>query len=314
MNINEILSSDKNKALIWSILYEQNIFNNIPDIHKEKIKILFENTINQYLITNTNSLNDNTEFNITNNNKILLKELHRNILNYKNAIKENNISNLSQETKSEYNNEKLKNFNNDLNNHITSFNTLINNNKPPKDIDFSEKNDEPVDNLNMEALIKQMEKERNSITNTVFTNSNKIDSSNNMQNTKETLKSINFNNFNNDILNNDSLNNDILKDDILKDDSLNNDILKDDILKDDILKDDILNNEIINIIPLSNNSSKIENLEDILNIENIETINFINESKNTNEPKIDINKKLDIIIQKLNLLENLILKKNIINK
>lgn len=314
MNINEILSSDKNKALIWSILYEQNIFNNIPDIHKEKIKILFENTINQYLITNTNSLNDNTEFNITNNNKILLKELHRNILNYKNAIKENNISNLSQETKSEYNNEKLKNFNNDLNNHITSFNTLINNNKPPKDIDFSEKNDEPVDNLNMEALIKQMEKERNSITNSVFTNSNKIDSSNNMQNTKETLKSINFNNFNNDILNNDSLNNDILKDDILKDDSLNNDILKDDILKDDILKDDILNNEIINIIPLSNNSSKIENLEDILNIENIETINFINESKNTNEPKIDINKKLDIIIQKLNLLENLIFKKNIINK
>ena len=302
MNINEILSSDKNKALIWSILYEQNIFNNIPDIHKEKIKILFENTINQYLITNTNSLNDNTEFNITNNNKILLKELHRNILNYKNAIKENNMSNLSQETKSEYNNEKLKNFNNELNNHITSFNTLINNNKPPNDIDFSEKNDEPVDNLNMEALIKQMEKERNSITNNVFTNSNKIDSNNNMQNTKETLKSINFNN--------DSLKDDSLKDDSLKDDSLKDDNLKDDSLKDDSLKDDILNNEIINIIPLSNNNiSKIENLEDILNIENIESINFINESKNTIESEIDINKKLDIIIQKLNLLENLILKK-----
>ena len=307
MNINEILSSDKNKALIWSILYEQNIFNNIPDIHKEQIKILFENTINQYLITNTNSLNDNTEFNITNNNKILLKELHRNILNYKNAIKENNISNLSQETKSEYNNEKLKNFNNELNNHITSFNTLINNNKPPNDIDFSEKNDEPVDNLNMEALIKQMEKERNSITNNVFTNSNKIDSNNNMQNTKETLKSINFNN---DILKDDSLKDDNLKDDSLKDDNLKDDSLKDDSLKDDILKDDILNNEIINIIPLSNNNiSKIENLEDILNIENIESINFINESKNTIESEIDINKKLDIIIQKLNLLENLILKK-----
>ena len=45
---------------------------------------------------------------------------------------------------------------------------MINNNKPPNQIDFSEKNDEPVDKLNMEELIKEMEKERNSVTNIIL--------------------------------------------------------------------------------------------------------------------------------------------------
>ena len=282
MNINDILSSDKNKELIWNILYEQKIFNDIPDNHTEKIKVLFENTIQQYLITNKDSFNDNTEFNITSKNKFLLKELHTNILNYKNTIKKNNISNLLQETKSEYNNEKLNNFNNQLNSHITNFNTL-NNNKPPNEIDFSDKNDEPVNNLNMEDLIKQMEKERSSITNTIFNNSDKIDSSYNIQD-----KSID--------LNTDILNNDILNDEII------------DIVPTIINNNNNNNNNNDNDNDNNNNNklSKIDDLESILNIENI---NFINESKNTNESGVDINEKLNIIIQKLNLLENLILKK-----
>ena len=42
MNMNNILNSDKNKELIWNILFEQKIFNNIPNNHIESIKILFD--------------------------------------------------------------------------------------------------------------------------------------------------------------------------------------------------------------------------------------------------------------------------------
>ncbi len=294
MNINAILSSDKNKALIWNILYEQQIFNNIPNNRIESIKILFENTIKEYTNKNNNTFNDNTEVNITNNNKILLKELCKNIINYKNSIQkqeqEHKMTNLLQETKSDYNNQKLNTFNNDLNNHLTNFKTMINNSKPPNEIDFTEKNDEPVDKLDMEELIKQMEKERNNVNNTIFNNSNKIDSSYNIQD-KNT-------DFNTDILNNNILNDEII-----------------DIIPTIINDENNSNNNNNN-----SNSIKITKIDDIESILNIENVNFVtdnnlsnnnlsnNNLSNNNLSNDDLNEKLNLIIKKLDLLEDLILK------
>ena len=312
MNINAILSSDKNKALIWNILYEQQIFNNIPNNRIESIKILFENTIKEYTNKNNNTFNDNTEVNITNNNKILLKELCKNIINYKNSIQkqeqeqEHKMTNLLQETKSDYNNQKLNTFNNDLNNHLTNFKTMINNSKPPNEIDFTEKNDEPVDKLDMEELIKQMEKERNNVNNTIFNNSNKIDSSYNIQD-KNT-------DFNTDILNNNVLNDEII-----------------DIIPTIINDENNSNNNNNN----NSNSIKITKIDDIESILNIENVNFVtdnnllnnnllnnnlsnnnlsnnnlsnNNLSNNNLSNDDLNEKLNLIIKKLDLLEDLILK------
>jgi translation initiation factor 2-alpha kinase 4 len=226
------------------------------------------------------------------------------------------MTNLLQETKSDYNNQKLNTFNNDLNNHLTNFKTMINNSKPPNEIDFTEKNDEPVDKLDMEELIKQMEKERNNVNNTIFNNSNKIDSSYNIQD-KNT-------DFNTDILNNNVLNDEII--DIIptiindENNSNNNNNNNSNSIKitkiDDI--ESILNIENVNFVTdnnlsnnnLSNNNLSNNNLSNNnLSNNNLSNNNLSNNNlSNNNLSNNDLNEKLNLIIKKLDLLEDLILK------
>ena len=136
-----------NKELLWNVLYKNNIFNNIPNNNLDAIKNIFEETITNTL-NNIDYNNDNIEV-----NKIILKSLYTNINSYKN--------NLLQpiNTKEDFINEKNEVINKDFQKNIENFKEY--NVKQNNDvIDFSDKIDEPLDNNNMNLILKKEQKER----------------------------------------------------------------------------------------------------------------------------------------------------------
>ena len=82
-NINELIKNE-NKEFLWNVLYKNNGFNDIPDSKTREIKGLFEETI-------TNSIDYIKQNNLQNNNllelnKIIVKNLNSNIIDYKNQL------------------------------------------------------------------------------------------------------------------------------------------------------------------------------------------------------------------------------------
>lgn len=145
MEDNNILTN-KNKELLWNILKNNNIFNNIPESKFLDVKNLFENIVMQV------AFNSNPNNNLVHVNKIILKNLISEI----NTFKENLLN--SQTTKSDFKNEKIVLFDKSLEKHQESFNNL--DIKKPDEIDFSDKQDEPIEGDEMNKILKRMSDER----------------------------------------------------------------------------------------------------------------------------------------------------------
>ena len=143
----DYILSKKNKGFLWNILYEKNIFNGIPNDYLEKVKNLFESTI-----VNVSQNTKNRE--IIEINKEILRTLNTEIQSLKRNLLE------SKNIKDEFKDEKIVVFDKNLENHKNSLNELINPNKP-KEIDFADETDKPIDNNEMNRILEQMQKERN---------------------------------------------------------------------------------------------------------------------------------------------------------
>lgn len=149
----DYILSEKNKGFLWNILYEKKIFNGIPNNNLDKVKNLFESTI-----VNVSQNTKNKE--IIEINKEILKTLNTKIQSLKHNLLE------SKNTKDELKDEKLEVFDKNLENHKNSLNKLINPDKP-KEIDFADDTDKPIDNNEMNRILELMQKERNIETNNI---------------------------------------------------------------------------------------------------------------------------------------------------
>lgn len=150
------ITSKENKEVLWNVLYNNKLFNNIPETNFNNIQILFEKTILRSLDENreilTNTISDTK--NIIDLNKIILKNMVININNYKKSLL------TPIEIKETLKAEKLEEFDKELSAKKVSFNELITL-KKPEVIDFSDvKEDDPLSSNNMNELLEKIQKER----------------------------------------------------------------------------------------------------------------------------------------------------------
>tara|TARA_Y100001980_G_C14517618_1_gene292944 strand:- start:122 stop:904 length:783 start_codon:yes stop_codon:yes gene_type:complete len=143
----DYILSEKNKGFLWQLLYNKQIFKGIPNNKVENIKEIFEN-----IIQNVASNTKNTE--IIEINKEIIKNLNTEIGNFKQKLLE------GKNIKDEFRDSKTKFFDKDLESHKNSLDKLINPGKP-KEIDFKDESDKPIDNNEMNKILEQMQKERN---------------------------------------------------------------------------------------------------------------------------------------------------------
>ena len=161
-NVSELLKSE-NKEFLWNVLYKNNVFNAIPNSKTHEIKSLFEETINNSIdFIKQNNLQNN---NLLELNKIIVKNLNSNIIAYKSQM----LSPI--DSKDIYKKTKFDGLQEEFNRQKESMNNTLNADKP-NTVDFSDKNDEPIENNVMLLKLQEMEKERNINLNT---NSNSND-------------------------------------------------------------------------------------------------------------------------------------------
>lgn len=150
------ITSKENKEVLWNVLYNNKVFNNIPETDFNNIQMLFEKTILKSLDENrelsTNTISDPK--NIIAINKIILQNMVTTIANYKKSLL------TPIEIKETLKAEKLEEFDKELSAKKVSFNELITL-KKPEVIDFSDvKEDEPLSSNNMNELLEKIQKER----------------------------------------------------------------------------------------------------------------------------------------------------------
>ena len=128
---------NQNKELLWGLLYELDIFNNIPDNHVQNIKNLFENEL-QNILKSTNTSNTSNSPTLLDLNKIAIQQLPAKINRYKlTALDKNEIIKHSFSKRKD------------------EFNNLINIKKPELP-NFLDSKDEPFDKNNMDLLLNEM--------------------------------------------------------------------------------------------------------------------------------------------------------------
>jgi len=150
------ITSKENKEVLWNVLYNNKVFNNIPETDFNNIQMLFEKTILKSLDENrelsTNTISDPK--NIIAINKIILQNMVTTIANYKKSLL------TPIEIKETLKAEKLEEFDKELSAKKVSFNDLITL-KKPEIIDFSDvKEDNPLTSNNMNELLERIQKER----------------------------------------------------------------------------------------------------------------------------------------------------------
>jgi len=155
----DFIVSKENKEVLWNVLYNNKVFNNIPESHFINVKDIFEKTIvksldeNKELTTNTNNVST-TKNNIIAMNKIILHNVIVAINNHKKTLL------TPIEIKETLKLEKLEEFDKELNEKKVSFNDLITL-KKPEVIDFSDiKEEDPLTTNNMNELLEKIQKER----------------------------------------------------------------------------------------------------------------------------------------------------------
>jgi len=150
------ITSKENKEVLWNVLYNNKVFNNIPETDFNNIQMLFEKTILKSLDENrelsSNTISDPK--NIIAINKIILQNMVTTIANYKKSLL------TPIEIKETLKAEKLEEFDKELSAKKVSFSELITL-KKPEVIDFSDvKEDEPLTSNNMNELLEKIQKER----------------------------------------------------------------------------------------------------------------------------------------------------------
>ena len=247
----DYILSENNKGFLWNILYEKNIFNGIPNDNLDKVKHMFESTI-----VNVSQNSKNKE--IIEINKEILRILNTEIQNLKHNLLE------SKNIKDEFKDEKKVIFNKNLENHKNSLNQLMNVDKP-NEIDFADKNDDPIDNNELNRILEEMQRERNIETNII-------------ENQISDKKIINTHNIMSEIENN--------KVPKLKIESI----------------EELLETEVVNLNKTSDKTSdkRIDDLkkEDI----KLKSINKLLDNEYKEENKLNTNVKLENIIKLLNKL------------
>jgi len=151
-----LFDTDKNKGLLWDILYKEGTFGGIPKNLVKQVRDDFENKIK--LIQNSSNQNDTLVI----LNKRILSEMTKNIQKYKNIPETNLI------TSSQISEQNQTQFNNNMNEKQKEFDVLINK-KPPNDIDFSDKLDKPIGS-EMDRMIKDTLSRREQELNIVLNN------------------------------------------------------------------------------------------------------------------------------------------------
>ena len=262
----DYILSEKNKEFLWNILYEKNIFNGIPNNNLDKVKSLFESTI-----TNVSENTKNKE--LIEINKEILGILNTKIQNLKyNLLESKNI-------KDEFKDEKIEIFDKNLENHKSSLNKLINPSKP-KEIDFADETDKPIDDNEMNKILEQMQKERN-----IESNNQEIKISD-----RKIIKADNIMSESNEVPKLKIESNEANEVPKLKIES--NEVPK--IKIESIEK--LLESEVVNLNPLSD--KRVNSI--IINDEKLKNISKLIENEYKEENKINSNVKLDNINKILN--------------
>lgn len=143
--------SNENKGLLWSILQESDIFNNIPDNKFNSIKQMFENTmLDISKKMNNNNLMEQNKYTI----ETLMSKINADKRNYNNEFDSSKLKVVyrAQDIQKERNAE----LNLKLEEHINNMNTIINP-KKPMDINFADTtyDDKPIGD-SMDRLISEL--------------------------------------------------------------------------------------------------------------------------------------------------------------
>ena len=171
-------TSDKNKGLLWNLMYEGGIFNDIAGDKLNNVKEIFENKIEE-----TSKLNDKTLMEM---NKIVMTEIINDLsvlkYNYKRnneniIISSNEINNTMYQTKKENLKERERKFNDKLTRLKDDFNNLTNV-AIPNEIDFSDNNDTPLKSNEIDFLLSETIKKRENELNIVLERQNKEEGEN----------------------------------------------------------------------------------------------------------------------------------------
>lgn len=182
--------SQENKALIWSVLSEQKVFENIPDSLFTKVQTLFETEINSI---KERSQGKNADLLIM--NKMLMQNFARSI----SLLKDNKSA-------------KSKNIENDFLKAKTELDKFLVGDKP-QEIDFSDpKDDEPLKIEDLDDKLNLIINERKNL----VSEYEKVDIPKTVDNLEESNIQINDNSVDLRSLNNSLL----LKEEIINDDNL----------------------------------------------------------------------------------------------
>ena len=146
--------SNENKALLWQFLTDQGAFNNIPNNYLNKVQITYESIIN--------NISKMTQYNLTDKNKLVIIEMQKNLVALTKMDKpqyKNNQSEQRQLKKPSILSKPLEEvkiqLNEDYRNKQEEFIQLVNHNKP-KEIEFSDKEDKPLDSDVMNNMLNNM--------------------------------------------------------------------------------------------------------------------------------------------------------------
>jgi len=160
---------NENKELLWSILYDQGVFGNIPSELFDNVKSLFESEIVNVANTYKHKhIHDHDRELSTESLVILNKEVIQQ-LSEKIARLRQQIINKPAVLSKDIQNERIDKFNKNLENMQSEFSDMIKEKKPEEPI-FSEQKDEPFDKINMDALLQKIVNERNLEMNNVVQN------------------------------------------------------------------------------------------------------------------------------------------------
>ena len=136
------LETTENKGLLWNLLNEGKVFNNIPESRIDLIKIHFENKIKE--IKNKSRMGDT----LTELNKQIIKDLMKELEAYRNIQKQEGIERVENVIE-----EKKTSFEAGLEKHRTDmFNQL--NVQAPIEIDFTDKNVD-IPNKSYEDIMRE---------------------------------------------------------------------------------------------------------------------------------------------------------------
>ncbi len=197
--MSNILLSEQNKELLWSILSSNKAFVSIPESEFSNVKSIFENAITKIFNENKEIFTSNYKTGDSKNiimqlNKTILQNIMLDINNFKKSLL------TPIDIKDIFKNEKSEEFEKELLEKEVSFTNLITK-KVPYENDFRDSKDVPLENNSMNELLERIQRERN----TVIPILNPIPNSNSNSNSNK-LELVDLNKFDTTLINEENVN------------------------------------------------------------------------------------------------------------